>query len=305
MNRTALRLATLAALTNGGKEPWPTLANDSVYDSRRDMLNDVHERLRRPVIVIRTDNDARDNRGPNGLYNKQQARQTQMLLEISVVTASKERNPETGEDEWVLGWPQTDPTLEAMLDMLEYQIEVALFGVTPWGGWWRNRGWQPLDLTSVPEFSRDPVAVRLAARTLTMNIQMPPDCLPGWRFDDEPAKPPQPPRLFLEVLADLLANVDGDLLAAVTQMKTVLDSRGWPEETAWPQLIRVRSEVVIGRFKMLDAELREGLNSLNFSNEDNSQNLLLWDAEFFVVLPSLQFFAGGNSQYIPLLMEDI
>lgn len=276
MNRTALRLATLAALTNGGEADedgnWPTLADDYVYDSRRDMINDVQERLRRPVIVIRTDDDRR--RQPDNSRLQLRERAVSLVLEISVVTARKE------EDNWILSWPQTDPALEAILDMLEYQIENALFGLKPWSRWWRNFKWTRLDWLSTPEFTRDPHMIRLAARNIVITLNMPPDCLPGYKLDSEEAIEGQPPPLLKRVLEQLDAEAAGDLLTAMQEIRQVLDARTWPTVTSFPQLLRVRSGIDIEEIR-LDASLRKGeTEAANFSRD-------------------------SNSMYLPLLFEDI
>ena len=58
MERSALRLATVAALINGGNgPPWPTVAGAYVYDSMIDNVVDVVPSKRRPVIIIRIDDD--------------------------------------------------------------------------------------------------------------------------------------------------------------------------------------------------------------------------------------------------------
>jgi len=63
MERTALRLATVAALLNGGNEPWPTVAGEYVYDSLLDDVVDVIPARRKPVIIVRTDDDEHLFRG--------------------------------------------------------------------------------------------------------------------------------------------------------------------------------------------------------------------------------------------------
>lgn len=247
MNRTALRLATLAALTNGGVEPWPTLAGDYVYDSRRDALQDVTERMRRPVIVIRTDDDMRSNQGPNGAYTERQTRVCDLLLEISVVSARKEKDQD-GNETWVVGWAQTDPAAEATLDMLEFQIENALFGNSTWAHWWsKSRDWQFMSYGSRPEFSRDPHTLRLAARTITFSMGLPRTCLPGWRYEDEPEKLATMPSPLLTVIEKIRAQGGGDLLIAANQIAAILNGIGWPNEAAYPQLTSVMTQITVGK----------------------------------------------------------
>lgn len=248
MIRTALRLATMAVLTNGGAEPWPTLAKDYVYDSRRDKLDDVRERMRRPVIVVRTDDDARTNR-VGSQVGPLQARSIDLLLEISVVSASKKQIPNpayapgNGQpqfiDDWEIGWPQTDAAIETQLDLLEYQIESVLFGPNPWGLWWQDMPWRRADISSTPMFTREAIAIRLAARTMRFTMLAPGECMPGWRFDHEPATPATLPDPLLSVFSKIATDGAGDLKISAQQLYDMLVNQTWPEETAFPQLTKV------------------------------------------------------------------
>lgn len=263
MVRTGLRLAALALLTNGGLEPWPTLAKDYVYDSRRDDLDSVQERMRRPVIVIRTDDDIRDYRSSGNLVSPMQSRFIDLLLELSVVTASKDDNG------WVIGWPETDNTLEAVLDMLELQVENCLRGNSVWSMWWKNLRCPIMGFSSRPEFMREKSNVRLAARTITVSIQAPPECLPGWRFEHAAAKEAQPPEFLQRIFEKIDADGHGDLLIASQQMRGILAARDWPVEAPHPQLLRVRQTTVMGGESFVADQLARPM-SLDFSKPDNS-----------------------------------
>ena len=131
MNRTALRLSTTAVLTGLGHQPFPTLAGKSVYDSRQDAISDLVAQERRPVVIVRTDEDQRSQRDPRTgqpsaapIY-----RAIKLRIEISLMTAIK--NPD---GTVVMAWPVTD----AGLELLEFQLGNALTGNSPLAMWWRN-----------------------------------------------------------------------------------------------------------------------------------------------------------------------
>ena len=135
MERTALRMATVAALLHGGHgPPWPTLAGEFVYDSMMDDITDVVPTQRKPVIVVRTDDDAITYKG-----HAFAGRQVRLLIEFGVLTASMIKTVD-GQSLPRVDWPRTDSALEAFLDMMELQIWSALFGHSEWAMWWQHCG---------------------------------------------------------------------------------------------------------------------------------------------------------------------
>jgi hypothetical protein len=118
LERTALRLATVAALLNGGNPPYPTIADQFVYDSLSDDLPQVAPKSLLPFIVVRTDEDTH-------VYNsgRWRGRQCRLLIEMSVVTGVLDADGKHRND-----WPRNDASLEAMLDLFETQVWAALNG---------------------------------------------------------------------------------------------------------------------------------------------------------------------------------
>lgn len=127
-----LRVATVATLLNGGSPPWPTVAGAYVYDSMMDDIVDIVPDRRRPVIVVRTDEDQLVYQA-----HRVAGRQCRLLIELGVLTASTVKV--NGIDEVRVDWPRTDSALEAFLDMLEWQVWNALMGHAPWARWYRDR----------------------------------------------------------------------------------------------------------------------------------------------------------------------
>jgi hypothetical protein len=209
----------------------------------------VRERITRPVIVIRTDDDLRTPRSnnPNVIY----ARQVDLLLELSVVTSNK--IAVGNEQVWQVGWPQTDPALEAKLDMLEWQCYNALFGLSAWGQWW-TKNWIRGRIISRPEFLREAITTRLAARTVAITITTADDCLPSWRFDEVPAQTFIPPQLK-SVLDKIAADGAGDLVSAAAELQAAFSNQGWPQDVPAPHLKTVQLHQTIGYDDPLTTEL--------------------------------------------------
>jgi hypothetical protein len=116
LERTALRLATVMALTNGMVEPYPTIARDRVFDSRLDPIEGFAEHDLVPLVLVYTDdtdNEAlsQNNGGPPWRTT------VNLVIEISVGMGAES---ESGLSLDVR--PRTEPEMEAMLDLLEEQI---------------------------------------------------------------------------------------------------------------------------------------------------------------------------------------
>lgn len=239
LKRTALRLSALAALTNAGggagSEPdWPTMANDNVYDSRQDPIESITPKERRPVIVIRTDEDSRNYSTGNG-GRRLTGRTISLLVEISVVTSLHDE-----EGALVLGWPESDAELEAVLDLMEFQVENALWGNSDWATWFSDT-WIRTDTISDQLYTEpDQGGVRLAARVIRLTIVSGSDCLPPPKRYDEDVVPGALPD-YLDAVFDKIA-VDGvgDFKDSAARLRTVLESQKLPESFHYPQLQRVR-----------------------------------------------------------------
>lgn len=115
LDRTALRLAIVMALTNAYTEPFPTLAASCVYDSRMDPVSGVSDGELLPHVVVYTDTDdgkglSTNNGGPPF------GRDVTLVFDLTIgmVSVRKDGN--------VVVRIETELALEAMLDLLEQQI---------------------------------------------------------------------------------------------------------------------------------------------------------------------------------------
>ena len=250
MNRTALRLATVAVLTNLGREPWPTLVGKHVYDSRKDDLSDLAELDRQPRLVVRTDKDLTSLRDPRNGQPSNVFSQRQVLLQVeaSVVTSVKD-----GAGNLFPAGPVTDAGLEALLDLLEWQVWAALTGLSPVALWYRDElmpGFAIEQVDSVPLYSEDG-RFRLAAREISYVVRLPADCRPrALRADDvavdgegNPIVAGALPPSLVTVFDRIAADGDGDLKVMAADLRAVLEARDLPTPSVHPMLDRVTMRI--------------------------------------------------------------
>jgi len=232
MNRTALRLSTVAALSGGGAAPFPTMANQYVYDSRQDDIVDLSPEIRRPVIVVRTDDDERTYLTPQGAPSRAMSRRSiNLKVEISVIAAAIEQDGTP-----VVGWPETDSELEAMLDLMEYQVEAALRGSTVWAMWWQHL-WSLEDWSSLPFFDvSDEGNARLAAREIRVRIRAKGECLPPPVRIGEPVPEAELPADLVAVFDRIERDGAGDIKAAAAAIRAKLEARYLPASGVHPPL---------------------------------------------------------------------
>jgi hypothetical protein len=241
MNRTALRIATKAALLNGGEEPWPTIAGENVFDSRADDVSLVKGEDNAPIIIVRTEEDSSPQILSNGRIV---GRSVDLNMQIGVFASAKD--PNTGV--LIEGWPATDAALEAVLDLMEWQVQCALLGPTNWGVWWRNR-WDPASWVSKPTFT-DPNEgrVRLAVRELVVAMQnVEPDFIPPTLKTTDPVYVPALPPKLQDVLDQIAEFGEGDLQTSVAQIAAKLNARTFPVAGVYPPLQHVRTTIVAGK----------------------------------------------------------
>lgn len=133
LNRTALRLATVLALSNNATSPFPTIAEGRVFDSRLDATQIVENGQRQPYVIVYTDDDAGDSLSTNN-GGPPWGRSIDLVLHLAVGAHGVLINEETGEELPTLGFGtlETDSELEGTLDLLEFQTERALFGMGTW-----------------------------------------------------------------------------------------------------------------------------------------------------------------------------
>lgn len=250
MNRTALRLAAVAVLTNLGRSPWPTLVGRHVYDSRRDDITDLVDKERRPLLVVRTNKDLTSLRDPRTGQpsNVFSHRQVLLQIEASVVTGV-----EDGDGNLVAAWPVTDAELEAMLDLLEWQVWSALTGMSPLALWYREEVMARFEIEqidSVPLYSEDG-RFRLAAREISYVWRIPADCRPpALRAADveldgagSPIVSGALPPPLVAVFDKIAAEGDGDFKTTAAELRAVLEARELPTPSVHPMLDRVTMRI--------------------------------------------------------------
>lgn len=232
MNRTALRLATIAALTNGGAAPWPTLAGARVYDSRSDPVDLAGLKEPMPVIVVHTERDAYQRSAPNGRgLSIPRLRSIDLRIEIGINSAGVDENGDP-----VAGWPKIDADLEAMLDLFEWQVEAALFGHGPWALWWR-------DLFGIVESTSERFittpeegSLRLAAREILIGLNVAPDCLPKAVREGDAVPETEISGLMLKVVERVAAKGSGALKDNVARIAAMFETQALPAAPVYDAL---------------------------------------------------------------------
>lgn len=243
MLRTALRLSTVAALqAGGGGPPFPTIAGPEVYDSRREAIEDLLPQNRMPVILVRTLADARPYQA-NGMAwrGPSPARTMEVQIEYGLAEAA-EVPDERGNLRKVIGWPEVSAHLEALLDVLDFQVAAALFSEAPWAAWWTGY-WPKVNVESRPVYEdSDQGNVQLAARIMTITVQVPDERYPKPVRVGDAVNPGMHPRLT-EVLDYIDANGGGDLLIAAGQLRAMLAQFPLADGGAYPALLSVRAAI--------------------------------------------------------------
>lgn len=168
--RTALRLATIAALQGADGSSGPTIANNRVYDSRIDDFSpETYPSDALPTIIVYTDQDEGEglslqNGGPPF------KRLISLVMEFAMVQGFDVPR-EDGGTEFVPGYPATDAEHEASLDFLEFQITRQLaYALDPLPTMWRS-------FTRVRKYDchrnvLDDTGVKIAARILTWQVEV-------------------------------------------------------------------------------------------------------------------------------------
>lgn len=196
LQRLRLRAAFVRCLSNDGIAPFPTIADQRVFDTRIGEIEERKDALL-PFIAVYTDGDQRQQlaRGdPRPTF----ARTIDVVIELAIGTWGLEAGT------MVFMAPETDAELEALLDLLELQIWSALFDqvsphatavqhlVKEWVGW-----------DSIP--GRSPHGTnKITARQLTITCRVADDCIP-----DESMSGPRPSAesIFPAYLAPLVEQI--------------------------------------------------------------------------------------------------
>lgn len=237
MIRTAIRWATVAALTNGGNQPYPTLAGINVYDSRVDPLDDLAIGERKPIIIVRTEEDEWQHEAHGAPSELTLARHLNLGLDISIMTAARAQDGSV-----IAGWPATDAVVEAWLDALELECDAALRGFSPWAVWYTTQrpGWIRLSWTSSPNYADDDrTSARLAARSIVIRMKVPGECLLKPLRDTDTVPAGKLPDALIAVFDKISRDGAGDVKTAAAQARASLESRALPVPPVYPALLKV------------------------------------------------------------------
>lgn len=233
LERTALRIATVMALANGFEAPWPTIAGPRVFDSRFDpaQIVDLASDDVLPIVTVITDDDhgaseSENNGGPPFEHT------VTLCLDISIGMVGEIE----GEARFV-GMPQSEPELEAMLDVFERQLRRALVDpVNVWSEEFRKVARRVTDWRSARYVERDS-NVRLAARKVTAAVLLQPEDLIELATDP-PATPAIPPPLG--PLLTMIAASDSPYAPSAAALADLLLDAGATAPVTIPLLERVR-----------------------------------------------------------------
>lgn len=260
MELDALRLAAVVALLNGGSPPWPTLAGKYVFDSLIDTISDVVPIRRKPVIVVRTDEDFElHDRG-----GTETGRQARLLIELSMVTAVEDPN---NPGHRKLDWPQTDAALELQLGTMCWQVYNALRGFGRWAQWFKDecKYSQILAWNSMPRFSGSAggaggsgTNLRLAARTIEAVFKIRDECIVQPLNELAPESPPFLPPSLLRVVNTVLlkSSKDSDLYKSFVGLRDQLERYAQAERPRMPALLTVYGTVPVGTDPSGDASVQ-------------------------------------------------
>ena len=196
MNRTALRLALVTLLSNNFTKPFPTLAEDRVFDSSQLPPQQGNGEMR-PEIVIYTDDDEGDSLDDQSGDRLVRRVDVVIMCYFPIWGAAIDDqgcpliDPATGAPIMAFDLPETDAEMESTIDMMETQVRFALNNpVSPW--WQFLRGAKGL-MPKINSWHSGRYAeaaksrVRFAYRIIKLQVEMPDDPLPGVRFDDSQA----------------------------------------------------------------------------------------------------------------------
>ncbi|ADJ23037.1 hypothetical protein Hden_1225 [Hyphomicrobium denitrificans ATCC 51888] len=171
LERAALRLATVMALTNGYAAPWPTMAQNRVFDSRQDQIQGIEVGQVVPMVIVYTDDDI-----GHAISNNQDGppfdHETHLILEITLGQATEYKADDESDPVLVLIPPQSEPELEASIDAFEAQIyRVFRDKAGPWGAQLdavinRIKSWES------KRFVDHETSIRLVSRQITLAVRL-------------------------------------------------------------------------------------------------------------------------------------
>lgn len=224
---TSLRLAAIAALTNGGNAPFPTAAGVNVYDSREDLATDLDPDQAHPTIAVYTETLSDQDAGNTpGMFR---TRQVQMVIAFEYATWLQR-------DEGLeFAVPETTASLELRLDLMSDQILTALMAPTTWGNLFRGH-LRSVESVSVQRYGGSENRHRYAAREMTITLEMGSPCIVGSNITTDlvPPQPsmPDPLATVLQAIADNdETNGTSDLFNLAQELQNDIASVGLPPDT--------------------------------------------------------------------------
>lgn len=231
LDRTALRLAVVMALTNAYTAPHPTLAGTMVFDSRIDPISGAEDGELVPHVVVYTDTDngkglSNNNGGPPF------GRDVTLMFDLTIGMYGKEA------DGAAVFQIETEPSLEAMLDLLEAQVlDVFKYPQrSPWAERLFANHIVRIDSWVSQRFVERDAKVRLAGRQIAAQVVMQQDDYPDIASTTPAAAIPQP---LAGLLDDIIAG-GGDWAATAQDMKDLITANVQPAGLTLQPLTRVR-----------------------------------------------------------------
>ena len=228
--RTGLRLATILALSRNFTEPYPTLAEERVFDSRIDPLQGQKGRDAVPTIIVYTDDDTGEELSSNN-GGPPFRRYVNLVIEMMIGTVTAHDGGEIYEL-----FP-ADAENEALLDVFEHQVRFALADFTnPWTELLLTDFMiRVLDWDSKRMMTEDG-NLRWSARQVTARIEIRDDDLPEVVAvaPDEPSLPKNIQKLLDAVEADL--GEDDQPKGYVKPLLDTLKASGVPSTVTLPML---------------------------------------------------------------------
>lgn len=188
LERTALRVAATMALSNGFQTPYPTMAQDRVFDSRQDPIEGLKKSDIIPIIVVYTDENtgemlSHNNGGPPF------EQRCNLIIEISLAAVTQTE----GEEEALgLKLPQTAPELDAALDAFEAQVSRVFRDQQGTWGEWLGKTLLRIESWHSTRYVERESNIRLAARQIIARVKLPLEEGPEVVFSTAPPTAPAP-----------------------------------------------------------------------------------------------------------------
>jgi hypothetical protein len=160
---TALRLATIAALTNGGHNPLPTLAGDLIFDSRLDPFSDLTKEDRLATVIVSTGEISGDASGPSRGWPFDVS--VDLEIELAVSSFIEQDGSITAQT------VESDPIMDASLDRLQAQVRNCLHGHGQWAQLWQSQARATASFNSI-RFATEAGRAKTANRLLKITTKI-------------------------------------------------------------------------------------------------------------------------------------